>query len=124
MTEIRRYTASLMATLSRDEVHDLGKELAELDIRIFNEKVRQAHERKVMKETLDSMEAERDLLAEKVDTGVEKRDVECVLTADYLTGKAYTMRLDTGEVIAERALKDEERQAPIPLEAERPRTEG
>ncbi len=110
MPEIKRYTAPLMCTLNREEIHDLGKQLAAKVQECLLEEADQALTKKAMKQKLDEMEAERNRLSSLVDDGVEKREVECVVQADFGTMKALTIRLDTGEVIHERELKPEEMQ--------------
>lgn len=110
MPELSRYHASLLCKLTHDEVHEYGRLLAAQVQSITDEEIRQGHERKTMKDRMDRLEGERDRLAELVSTGSEKREIECIVQADYGTGKAYTIRVDTGEIIDERALKADEKQ--------------
>ena len=117
MPELRRYHAGLLCRLSNDEIRAHGQELAVQVQACVDEEIRQGVQRKLMKETLDRLEAERDRLAGIVALGAEKREVECVVQADYTTNKAYTMRMDTGEVIDERALKADELQIGLDIAA-------
>jgi signal transduction histidine kinase len=110
MPEIKRYTASLLCRLSNDDLRQYGQDLAVQVQKCTDEEIRQGVQRKIMKETLEMLEEERNRLAKLVADGVEKRQVECVVQADFISNKAYTMRMDTGEVIDERALKPEEMQ--------------
>ena len=48
---------------------------------------------------LKKLEAERDLLAREVRDRACWREVRCEVQLDHSTGLAYTIRLDTGEVI-------------------------
>jgi len=116
MPEISRYHTSLLCKLTYEEVFEYGGKLAAQVARIVDEEIRQGHERKIMKEKMEILEAERNRLAELVNTGFQKRDVECVVQGDYTTGKAYTMRLDTGEVINERVLRADEQQLGLGIE--------
>ena len=49
-------------------------------------------------------------LAHKIDTGTEDLEVECTITKDYEHNTFKCIRLDTGEVVEERALTAEELQ--------------
>ena len=113
MTEIRRYTTPLLCRLSNDDLRKYGQDLAIQVQQCTEEEIHQGIQRKLMKETLERLEEERDRLARLVADGVEKRPVECVVQADFIVNKAYTLRMDTGEVIDERALKPEEMQMPL-----------
>ena len=115
MSEIKRYMAPLFCRLTNDELRDLGQQLAAQVQACVEEETRQGQQRKRMKEALEELEIERDRLAALVADGVEKRDVECVLQADYVMNRAYTLRMDTGEVIDERDLKADERQIPFEI---------
>jgi hypothetical protein len=50
------------------------------------------------------------LLAEKIRTGSEVRLVECRLEKDFLANAVRIYRLDTGELVEERPMTQEERQ--------------
>jgi signal transduction histidine kinase len=113
MPEIKKFLAALLCRLSNDDLRQYGQNLALQVQKCTDEEIRQGITRKIMKETLEHLEEERDRLASLVADGVEKRQVECVVQADFISNKAYTMRMDTGEVIDERALKPEEQQLPL-----------
>jgi hypothetical protein len=49
-------------------------------------------------------------LAEKVRSGYEHRNVDCLKSLDYRLGTVTITRLDTGEVMRERPMDAEERQ--------------
>jgi hypothetical protein len=118
MSELRRYLVPLYCKIPNDELREYGKALAEQVQKCTDEEIRQGIQRKRMKEDLEALESERGRLAKLVADGVEKRDVECVVQADFVMNRAYTLRMDTGEVIDERDLKPDERQ--IGLEMEMP----
>jgi hypothetical protein len=48
-------------------------------------------------------------------TGMERRDVECAERYDYRRGAVETIRLDTKEVIDERAMTADERKTKMPV---------
>jgi hypothetical protein len=113
MPELKRYLASLLCRLSNDDLRQYGQDLAIAVQQCTDEEIRQGITRKLMKETLEHLEEERDRLAKLVSDGCEKRQIECIVQADFISNKAFTMRMDTGEVIDERALKPEEQQLPL-----------
>jgi len=113
MPELRKFTQSLLCRLSNDDLRKYGQDLAIAVQQCTDEEINQGIRRKLMKETLEHLEEERDRLAKLVADGVEKRQVECIVQADFISNKAFTMRMDTGEVIDERALKPEEQQIPL-----------
>lgn len=60
-------------------------------------------------------EAEIASLAEKLNSGWEMRNVGCREVRDFNTGSVYVFREDTEELIEERAMSAEERQAELPF---------
>lgn len=67
---------------------------------------------------LNKCAADRRMLARKITTRKEDRQVECDWEFDYPKGKAYLIRLDTGVTIDSRPLTDDERQQRLDLEGE------
>lgn len=61
------------------------------------------------------------VLARKITTRKEDRQVECDLEFDYAKGMVYTVRLDTGVTISQRKLTDDERQERLDFEGEEER---
>ena len=58
-------------------------------------------------------EAELTSFAEKLRSGFEMRNVECEVDADYELGKVTIIRLDTGEIVRERTMSNDERQGKL-----------
>ncbi|MBW1937119.1 MAG: hypothetical protein JRI84_16565, partial [Deltaproteobacteria bacterium] len=58
------------------------------------------------------------LLAQKIRQGSEMRLVKCRVEQDFLTNSVKTYRLDTGELVEERAMTAEERQMMLMQETE------
>lgn len=69
-----------------------------------------------MKSTLAALEAERDRLSNVVSRGEERRSVEVEERADHEQDVYTRVRLDSGEVLERRPLRDDERQVPLPLD--------
>jgi len=55
-------------------------------------------------------EAELTSFAEKLRSGFEMRNVECEIEGDYKTGTVSIIRLDTGEIVRDRVMTNDERQ--------------
>lgn len=114
-TETRTITSKLACKLTQEELVARGAELAEVLDDIKNEESSQVGLKKQMASTLASLEAKRDDLSSRVSRREEHRDVEVQETLDYKAGKFYRTRMDTGLVIFERPLTNDERQASLEL---------
>lgn len=112
-TKIREYHEQLSVDLTRDEFDDRANKLAQVT---YDLTAHYAHEDEVKKQ-LKSVEAEleskRAALSSIVKNRAEPRTVMVQIWADYRLGSLRKMRLDTGEVLSERALTDDERQAAL-----------
>ncbi len=104
----------LPVELTEDELLDRGRRLAECEERA---RTHEAHAESVKRE-LKSKEAEitseRSRLAGIVRSRKEPRDVECVATRDFVAGKFFIRRTDTGEVVESRSLALHELQPELP----------
>jgi len=59
-------------------------------------------------------------LSQQVTDGVVMQNVECELQLNYTTMRATLIRLDTQEVVEERAMTDEEKQMDLPFDGDDP----
>jgi len=66
---------------------------------------------KVFVNQIKPLQAERESILEALDAGTEKRMVECYERRDDRLGKVEIRRVDTDEVVEERAMTIEEREA-------------
>lgn len=103
-------TKLLRCKLTRDELIRFGGELAQSLQDIVTEAALQASMKQSMKAALASLEAKSSELSTKVARGEELRDVEIEPRLDFITGKYYEIRDDTGEKINVRPITDDERQ--------------
>jgi hypothetical protein len=62
---------------------------------------------------IKQFDAEISNISERLNSGWEMKPVDCEETRDYRTGSAIVRRVDTQEIIEERALTWEERQMPL-----------
>lgn len=92
--ELRNYSDTLAAkTAERSELEDAKKQAAS------NYKAR-----------IDAIEADNNLLARKIQTRSENRQVECMWGFDWEEGIAYLRRTDTWELADRRKITDFDRQ--------------
>ena len=112
--ERREVVKKLDCLLTEAEVLKYGKSLAQINSQIDSAEV---HKKSVVKELdsdIASLEAQRSSIVEKVNRGAEYRDVKVVTVRDYETRLYHEERQDTGEIINERPLRDDERQPSLP----------
>lgn len=79
------------------------------------EKVDDAEQRKEtvdaeLKGEIKAHAQQASVLAAKLRNGYEYRYIDCQESHDYDTGQVRTLRIDTGELVLERAMTPEERQ--------------
>ena len=135
-TTAGRSARSGKATPSAQALTILGRETRGLIVAISDEEWRQASESlgaahgelaKQVKQVRDDLKAhEAEItarigkLARLVRNRSDTRPVECELQAHHDKGEALTVRTDTGEIIARRALTASERQLPLVRDDPRP----
>ena len=109
---------SLSCDLTTEEINTYSQELAS----ITTEQSEIEGEKKEIMSTftarLNKCIADGRVLARKITTRKEDRQVECDLNFDYAKGMVYTIRTDTGVTIGQRKLTDDERQQWLDLDAE------
>lgn len=109
---------TLSCDLTGEEVNTYSQELAS----VTTEQAEIEAEKKDILSSftarLNKCAADRIVLARKITTKKEDRQVECDLDFDYAKGMVYTVRTDTGVTIAQRKLSEDERQQWLDLDAE------
>lgn len=112
--EEREIVKKLDCRLTEVEVLKYGKNLAQLNAQIDTAEV---HKKSVVKE-LDSeiagLEANRSSVVEKINRMSEYRDVKVTTVRNFIKRTCHEIRHDTGEIINERPLRDDERQPMLP----------
>lgn len=63
-----------------------------------------------MRAEITGNEAKINLLAEKLNTGKEYREIDCEINYDFEKKEKTWVRLDTGEIVKTRAIPEEEMQ--------------
>jgi len=108
----------LPVPLTDQEVAELGRSLAH-ELETLDKVTKDKTEiTKAAKEEIERQQGVVNVLAKTLRDGTRETEVEVEESADYELGKWQTRRLDTGEVIDEREMTDEERlQRELPLVA-------
>jgi hypothetical protein len=115
--ERREIVKKLDCRLTEPEVLKYGRNLASINQQIDTAEV---HKKSVVKELdsdIGSLEAQRSSIVEKINRGAEMRDVKVVVVRNFEMRLYHEERQDTGEVINERPLRDDERQPMLPAVA-------
>jgi hypothetical protein len=107
----------LPVALSDEEFQTKSQGLADLCKEINRAKDRAKEEAKANKEAIDAMEIQRSKLATIVKDKAEDRPVECCDHFLYSSRMVETVRTDTGERIAVRAMRPDEYQEEMDLRA-------
>lgn len=100
----------LPVSFTADELQALGLSLAATHQRIGELTVEKKESADAFKSKIDSATAEAGRLATNRINGWENRYVDCEITFDFDKGMKQTVRLDSGEVVSEEPMKEEERQ--------------
>lgn len=106
-------TQLLECKLTSDELVKYGSELARTIQDIADEEEHQTSLKTELKARLAVLEAKRGELATKIIRGAEPIDVDVQPALDFKADCYRETRMDTGEVVYERKIKDDERQVII-----------
>jgi hypothetical protein len=105
----------LKVTFSGEEKVEMGSELA----RLIREKAEIEEQLKSVSADLKSQSValggKINSFAEKIRSGYEMANVSCTVKKDYKKGIVKTFRNDTGELVKERPMTDEEKQIKMEL---------
>lgn len=109
----REFEESLPCVLSETEMAAIARQTGTIRAtrRDIETKLKMLKDR--YKAQLDTLDSTLEELGEKAEQGAENRAVKCREDYLYETGNVRTTRLDTGEVIRERAMLASERQLPL-----------
>lgn len=111
-TPIRKKTSRLLLPVqfTDGELQAIGLQLAATHQRIGELTVQKKESADAYKTKIDGATSEAGRLATNRINGYESRYVECEVTYDFDKGTKQTVRLDSGEVVGEEPMKDEEKQ--------------
>jgi hypothetical protein len=118
--KIEHFNRSLRCELSEGEVNERAKRIT----RLLSQKAQRQEAAKAatahLKAEIKEFDAEIGKLAREVDDSACYRDVPCERRFIYRTGKVEEIRLDSKEMIYERAMDGEERQLELPKKKTKP----
>jgi len=123
--ETRRKTERLLKVLlTPDEERYFGKEIARArqELAAVNDELDEVKSQ--FKSKIESCEKEQNRFMVLLNNGYEYRQVECEVVNDYKAGTVRVTRMDTGELVEERAMNDIDRQRELPMPARSDKTEG
>lgn len=113
--KVENFTRDLKVALSKEEVAERADRAAQLLAdRDHEESELKAHASHV-KSRIATMESEMRHLSGEVRTKCTYREVECERRFLYETSVVQEVRMDTGEVLSERAMTDREKQRDLPF---------
>ena len=111
---LRNSNEDLLCRLSAEEWADRAQQLATAQGELEQFRARKADTNAALAAEEKRISFNICKLGMSVRSKSESREVQCELRADYRSGRAIIVRLDTGEVVRERPLLPEERQAHVP----------
>lgn len=109
VTEFRK----LNVKLTSEEQRQRGKTLAERVEEYNREEQEMKAAAELARAKLKNLRRDIDALADVVDTGTERREIECALMRDDRRLEIVWMRLDTHEEVERRPMTETERQQPL-----------
>lgn len=112
--ERREVVKQLDCKLTEDEILKYGRALASINEQVDRAEVKKKSVVKELDSGIAELEAQRTGLVGKINRGAEYRDVKVCLVRDYEARTYHEERHDTGEIINERPLRDDERQSVLP----------
>jgi len=117
-TKTTKETRMLRVALTQEELLTAGDKLAEL----LDNHRQAVSARESLTKQYKAKESELDAQIESqqilVRNKSELRKVICQSVMDYTDVRAYTTRLDTGEIIEDRKLTEDERQSSLPFDGQ------
>ncbi len=106
----KRHNMSLVCKLTDEEIRDRGFEAGQLDQEVQDLEAEFDEAKKLHKAEVNSNENRRRLLLREIRTKQTTRPVECEIEPDFLNLQVRTTRLDTGELVHERPMSEDEKQ--------------
>lgn len=103
----------LRYTFTKEETEEISKQMA---IALLSKSEAEDRLKSVstqIKSTITEAEAKARACAEKVRSGYEYRDIECIRIYDYDANTVRFIKEETGEVLEQRSMSPSERQLPI-----------
>ena len=112
----KKITQHLKVTLTDEQKKGYSEEIAQAVEEVAEGQNELKFVSTEIKARIQTSEAKLKELANKIRAGYEMKPVECLQTMDFSNGTVKIVRLDTDEIVLERAMTVEERQPELPIE--------
>lgn len=103
------YTELLECELTEEDRDEKRKELESTDREIIRLEEEKKAEAKIKNNLINPLKAKREAILQALDSGTEKRHVEVYERIDERLGKVEVRRVDSDELVKERAMTSQER---------------
>lgn len=115
-TKTTKETQLLQVPLTQEEQLAAGKKLSEAVRTLTSCQAQAKSAASQFKAKIDEMQAKINHLQILISDGYELRNVPCENVLDYTDVRCRVIRLDTGEIIADRKLTEDEKQSTLPFD--------
>lgn len=115
MEQPRTTKRQVKVIMTRDERLAMGEDLALEHRRLEEVQERKAQVNAAIKAELETHQSRINHLSQTLRNGYEYRDVTCLITSEFGSNQVMVSRIDTGEIIEQRAMTAEERQRELEL---------
>lgn len=116
--ETRNIKRNLKYFFNEEDQLLLGRELAKEGGLLIDSKERKKDVDDQLKSEITGHEMKVQSICRKVNNGYEYRDIDCEEKHNFAQGVVTITRLDTGEMVKERAMTEDERQKDLDLEVD------
>lgn len=105
----------MKCVLTKDELLERGEAVGRESTALADAQERKKDVTKQLSADVERHRVELARLGQELANGYVYRTIDCVEAFDYAAGKVTITRLDTGEVVEVRPIKEEERQSELSL---------
>jgi hypothetical protein len=116
--KVQKFSDSLRVDLTKDEVADRADRAAHMVTKIRDKKEEIKTERQKQAKELSVLEAEHVRLTNEVLSRSSYKSVVCTRTFDFATKMVTEVRTDTGEILGDRPMTDDELQVDFEFEGD------
>jgi hypothetical protein len=117
-TKTTKETRLLQVPLTQEEQLVAGKKLAEAVRTLVNVQAQAKSAASQFKAKIDEQQAKINGLQCLISDGYELRNIQCLNVMDYTDVIVRVTRNDTGEIVEERKLTEDEKQSSLPFDGE------
>ena len=112
---MKKEVRNLPVALSEAELVERAKILGDLVVEITRKEEEKRATSKSLQKSIDVLKERQTELAMICVAGEELREIECEIAQNYKNDVVDVIRIDTGEVIESRPMRDSDRQDSLPI---------